>query len=117
MKLKCFKIPLQVIKKHFNRLVKKAVVLNKRTYLRTVFGKAFQPKQSRCIAFVDGNFHITGTVEQHQLFTLWYIGIRSADALNYFIALEHNFKTTSFTLLLKLLLRNVHHYIFKIVDK
>lgn len=81
------------------------------------FRKPFQSEKAGGIAFVDGNFKITGAVEKCQLFTFGYICIAFTDPVNHFVALENDPETPALALFFKLLVGNIDNHVFETVDK
>ena len=74
-------------------------------------------KQAGGIAFIDGNFEVTGGVEGGQLFPFGHVGIGLGDAVYYLIAFENDAEMAAFTLFFKLFVRNVDDDVLKMVDE
>ena len=66
---------IQSLKKYLYRLIEQSVLNHGRDLSVVSFIVSSQTKQASCIPFIDRNFHITGTVEQYQFFSLWNISI------------------------------------------
>ena len=105
-----------LFKEHLHRLVEQPALYDG-INLGTAFRIALQAEEAGGIALVDRNLHVPGTVEQHQFFSLRYVGIGAADPFNHFFTLEHHLEPPALALLFELLLRDVHDDILKVVDE
>ncbi len=102
-------------KKNAHRLVQQLVVHG--GLLKAAFGVASKPEQAGHIAFVDGNFQITGRIEPGQLVAGGHGGVIVAQFVNNLLAGKNYFKAAASAVFLKFLLGNVYHHVLKSVDK
>lgn len=78
--------------------------------------EALQAEEAGGIAFIDGDFEVSGGIEQGQFGAFRNIGIGFTDLADHFIAAEEDPELPVPALLIELLPGDVHHYIFEAVD-
>ena len=91
--------------------------LVKQMVLEGLVSEILQAEQAGGIAFVDGDFKVIGRIEQRQFFARRQVGIGFTDALDDFVAFEHDPETPAPPLFFECVAGDVDDHIFEIVNK